>query len=170
MVSARTLVNDLYTVLTHADIPKSAVEHLVENESRLIRGAYEDGHGGGCVMTLLTETLESDLQIRSKADLVRFFGRAQGKPGQAAFVSAVESDEYQCAKWVVRAWDHQVCDELRARYGVDALRPLPKWLVLAVARKVIAEAQHRQEKAPQAAATSAAQAHPSEWLVPASAG
>jgi hypothetical protein len=104
------IVRDLIEVFTHSKISPDCLQHLIANRHRLVGGQYELIDGRGCLMFVLTEPLAS-LQIRSKEDLSRFFGRERGQsPGN-------ESPEYQPAKWLVRLVDNQICERVRARYG-----------------------------------------------------
>jgi len=110
------VVRDLVDVFTHPGITIRCLRHLLESHQRLIVGRYVLPDGRGCLMYVLTEPL-GERQIRSKGDLLRFFGRPRGLPGWPGHVAATDSPEYQPAKWLVRLVDGQVCEHTRNRYG-----------------------------------------------------
>jgi hypothetical protein len=130
------IVRDLVDVFAHPRITAGCLQHLIANHRRLIAGRYALPDGRGCLMNVLTEPL-GDGQIRSKGDLLRFFGRSYGEPAWAGHVAATDSPEYQPAKWLVRLVDGQVCDETRRRYG-RACEFFGYELALAVAAQVLA--------------------------------
>lgn len=131
------IVRDLIDVLTHPAITPHCLRHLIANRSRLTTGHYELPEGHGCLMFVLTEPL-GKRQIRSRADLVRFFGRDRGIPGWLGYVPAKDSPEYQPAKWLVRLVDGQFCEQARSRYG-RSCEFFDYELVIAVAREVLAQ-------------------------------
>jgi hypothetical protein len=131
------IVRDLVDVFTHRDVSLQCLRHLIANRHRLISGVYQTRRNRGCLMFILTEPLESR-QVRTKAELTRFFGQTRGRAGMASFVAAKDSPEYQPAKWLVRLVDAQYCEHVRARYG-RACEFFDYDLVLAVARQVLAQ-------------------------------
>jgi hypothetical protein len=131
------IVRDLVEVFAHPDITPGCLQHLIAHRERLIAGRYQEPGRLGCLMFVLTEPL-GERQIRSKRDLVRFFGRERGFFGWFGHVAAKDSPEYQPAKWIVRLIDGQFCDKLRARYG-RACEFFDYDLVIGVARQVLAQ-------------------------------
>ncbi|MEX2176251.1 MAG: hypothetical protein WD872_17955 [Pirellulaceae bacterium] len=125
------IVRDLIEILTHHDVSRDSLRHLIASRRRLARGRYRAADGRGCLMSILTERLPAHKQIHGKADLVRFFGRG------ASPLAAEHSAEYQPAKWLVRLVDGQFCRELRRRYG-RACELFDYEVVLEVARQVLA--------------------------------
>lgn len=109
------IVRDLVDVFTHPQITRDCLRHLVAHHQRLIAGQFVLPDGRGCLMNVLTEPL-GEGQIRSKGDLLRFFGRSSGVPGRLGYVAATDSPEYQPAKWLVRLVDGQICEHTRGRY------------------------------------------------------
>lgn len=158
MESQQAIKADLRAVFSREDIPTSALRHLIAQRHRLVRGVYESADGRGCFIRLLTETLPESMQVRSKADLVRVFGRAPGAPPETA---CEFSAEYQPVKWLVRLFDGQICSRVVRRYG-RVSEPLSFDLIVEVAREVLAERESRtttaaparrshRERVPQAA-------------------
>ena len=130
------IIRDLIDVLTHPEISLACLAHLIDNRGRLIAGRYRSGNRG-CLMYVMTEPLGKK-QIRSKRDLVRFFGVARGRPGFFGYVAAKDSNEYQAAKWLVRLVDGQICQHVRRRYG-RACEFFDYYLVIEVARQILAQ-------------------------------
>lgn len=131
------IVRDLIEVFVHPKITAPCLRHVIANHDRLIAGRYALPDGRGCLMFLLTELLADD-QIRSKGDLLRFFGRSVGEPGCAGYRAASDSPEYQPAKWLVRLFDGQICEQTRGRYS-RACELFGYELAIAVAAQVWAE-------------------------------
>ena len=131
------IVRDLIEIFAHPDITPRCLRHLIANRWRLVRGTYEQHSGRGCLMNVLTEPL-GKRQVRSKRDLVQFFGRQRGIFGWFGYVAAKDSPEYQPAKWIVRLVDGQYCDQVRARYG-RSCELFDYDLVIAVAAQVLAQ-------------------------------
>lgn len=140
------IVCDLIAIFSHDDISPRCLRHLIANRCRLIGGTYEHNSGRGCLMNLLTEPL-GRRQIRSKNDLVRFFGRQRGIYGWFGYVSAQDSPEYQPAKWLVRLVDGQFCRQIRARYG-RSCELFDNQLVMSVAEQVLAQREVLQAAVP----------------------
>jgi hypothetical protein len=111
MPNYERIESDLRHVL--ANFPTHCLEHVLANRHRLIRNAYFDGNGGGCLFGLLSELLPADRQIRTKKDLTRFFTGSSGPV-------AAELPQYQPARWLVRGIDG--CEEAKSRYGDDVSR------------------------------------------------
>jgi hypothetical protein len=132
------IVRDLIDVLTHPEISRTCLRHLIDQRQRLIRGAYESPDGRGCLMHVLTERLTPEKQVRNKRDLARLFGRPHGRLGMLGYIAPQDSPEYQPAKWLVRLVDGQICREVRRRYGRSA-EFFDYGLVLAVASQVLAQ-------------------------------
>lgn len=132
------IVRDLVDVLTHPEITLECLRHLLDQRGRLAGGKYELPDGRGCLMHVLTEALSPRKQIRSKTDLIRFFGRGHGRPGRIGYIPPHDSPEYQPAKWLVRLVDGQICRSVRLRYGRSA-EFFDYDLVLNVARQVLAQ-------------------------------
>jgi hypothetical protein len=132
------IVRDLVDALGHPEITLDCLRHLLSQRSRLIRGSYQSPDGRGCLMHVLTEPLSPRKQIRSKSELVRFFGRGHGRPGRIGYIAPHDSPEYQPAKWLVRLVDGQICRSVRMRYGRSA-EFFDYDLVLDVARQVLAQ-------------------------------
>jgi hypothetical protein len=130
------IVRDLVDVLTHPEITPECLEYLLAQQGRLVGGQFETPDGRGCLMRVLTEPLSPRKQIRSRSDLVRFFGRGHGRPGRLGYVPPHDSPEYQPAKWLVRLVDGQICRSVRARYGRSA-EFFDYDLVLDVAQQVL---------------------------------
>lgn len=130
------IIRDLIDVMIHREISVACLEHLIDNRGRLIAGRYRSGDRG-CLMYVLTEPL-GKRQVRSKRDLVRFFGVARGRPGFFGHVAAKDSAEYQPAKWLVRLVDGQICQHVRRRYG-RACEFFDYYLVIEVARQILAQ-------------------------------
>lgn len=131
MGTFQQLVNDLRTVFY--SVPVTCLRHLRDNQHRLTRFAYTAEGGKGCIMYLLTELLPPSEQINSRPRLVRFFG---GDP---------DAPEYQPARWIVRLWDEQVCENVRERYGANP--KLTVETIAAVLDAVIAERTAAEELA-----------------------
>lgn len=131
------IVRDLIDVFAHRGITRDCLRNLIDNRERLIAGHYELPGRRGCLMFVLTEPLGSS-QIRSKADLTRFFGRPRGLPGWPGHVAAQDSPEYQPAKWLVRLVDGQYCEHVRFRYG-RSCELFDYDLVLSVAAQVLVQ-------------------------------
>lgn len=131
------IVRDLIEVLGHPGITLACLRHLIANRGRLICGHYALADGRGCLMNMLTAPL-GIRQIRSKSDLIRFFGREHGVPGCFDMETAKNSREYQPAKWLVRLVDGQFCDQVRARYG-RACEFFDYHLVVGVAEQILAQ-------------------------------
>lgn len=129
------VVRDLVDVFTHSLITPACLQHLIDNHSRLIAGQYVLPDGRGCLMYVLTESLGA-AQIRSKGDLLRFFGRTHGEPGRPGYIAATDSPEYQPAKWLVRLVDGQICERTRDRYR-RACELFDFHLVVTVATQVL---------------------------------
>jgi len=129
------IVLDLVEVMTNRQITDECLEHLIDSRDRLIAGHFELSDNRGCLMFLLTEPL-GVVQICTRHDLTRFFGRPRGFPGWPGYVAAKDSPEYQPAKWLVRLIDGQFCEQLRARYG-RACELFDYELVIAVARELV---------------------------------
>lgn len=90
--------------------PLTCLYHLWANSHRLIRGAYIDQHGNGCIMYLLSESLPVSRRIFSKQSLLAHFSHDNND----------EAPEYQPAKWIVRLWDASDSPQIQARYGPNA--------------------------------------------------
>ena len=148
------IVRDLIEIFAHPRITADCLRHLIRNQERLVAGRYALPDGRGCLMYVLTEPLVEG-QIRSKGDLLRFFGRSWGEPGWAGYLSATDSPEYQPAKWLVRLVDGQICEQTRSRYG-RACEFFGYELVIAVAAQVLAERQVRESTRYQQASCSMA--------------
>ena len=131
------IVRDLIEIFAHPDITPRCLRHLIANRWRLMRGNYEERSGRGCLMNVLTEPL-GKRQVRSKRDLVQFFGKQRGVFGWFGYVAAKDSPEYQPAKWIVRLVDGQYCNQVRARYG-RSCELFDYDLVIAVAEQVLAQ-------------------------------
>lgn len=130
-------------------VPLDCLTHFRDNMHRLIRGSYKNSDNDGrCLFGLLTQTLPDP--IESKDDLIRFFGVQYGRPGQKGFVHPRNSEEYQPAKWLVRAWDGQEAP----RYGDYGT--LTKDFVREVLLEVIADREEIERLARAAEASSAA--------------
>jgi hypothetical protein len=129
------VIRDLVDVFAHPGITPECLRHLIRSHGRLIAGRYVLPDGRGCLMYVLTQPL-GEKQIRSKGDLLRFFGRTQGVPGWPGHVAATDSREYQPAKWLVRLIDGQVCEETRCRYR-RSCEFFDYDLVIAVAAQVL---------------------------------
>lgn len=131
------IVCDLIDIFAHPDITPRCLRHLIANRGRLVRGSYEQHSGRGCLMNVLTEPL-GKRRIRSKRDLIQFFGRQRGIFGWFGYVAAKDSPEYQSAKWIVRLVDGQYCNQVRARYG-RSCELFDYDLVIAIAQQVLAQ-------------------------------
>jgi hypothetical protein len=131
------IVRDLIDVMTHREITSDCLRHLIASRERLITGHYELPGNRGCLMFVLTQPLGA-AQIRSKSDLTRFFGREHGFVGMPGYVAAIDSPEYQPAKWLVRLVDGQFCENVRARYA-RACELFDYELVIAVARQLLVQ-------------------------------
>jgi hypothetical protein len=132
------IVRDLVDVLSRDAIPLDCLRHLLAHRDRLISGRYHAGGGRGCLFFVLTEPLGRGRHVRSKADLIRLFGRSQGSRWSRGYVAAQDSAEYQPAKWLVRLVDGQICPEVRRRYGRSA-ELFDYELVMDVAEQVLVQ-------------------------------
>ena len=133
MSGIKRVISDL--VYIYHQVPLFALLHLRDNAHRLVRDVYQTPDGRGCLMFLLTESLPADRRIDSKQALTRYFGRKGSGPD---YVLA-DDPFYQPAKWIVRLWDGQVCEGVRARYR--DCTDVSDELVLEVLDQVIAERQ-----------------------------
>lgn len=131
------IVRDLIDVLAHPAVTTDCLRNLIAQRRRLVSGHYATPDGRGCLMFVLTEPL-AGRRIRTKQDLIRFFGRSHGRPGGGSYIAAKDSAEYQPAKWLVRLVDAQYCDEVRARYG-RSCEFFDYELVIHVARQVLTQ-------------------------------
>lgn len=123
MGTFQQVIDDLRTIFY--SVPVECLRHLRDNQHRLTRFAYTAEGGKGCLMYLLTERLPASEQINCRPRLVRYFG---GDP---------DAPEYQPARWIVRLWDEQVCENVLERYGANP--KLTVETVAAVLDTVIAE-------------------------------
>ncbi|HEY2413515.1 MAG TPA: hypothetical protein VGI40_14795 [Pirellulaceae bacterium] len=131
------IIRDLVEVMMNRQITDECLRHLIASRERLVAGHYELPDDGGCLMFVLTKPL-GEAQIRTKHDLIRFFGRPRGFPGWPGYVAAKDSPEYQPAKWLVRLIDGQFCEQVRSRYG-RACELFDYDLVIAAARQILAQ-------------------------------
>jgi hypothetical protein len=136
------IVRDLVEVMTHPRLTADCLQHLVRSRDRLIRGHYRLPDGRGCLMFVLTERL-GRWQIRDKKDLTSFFGRERGIPGWPGFSAAMDSPEYQPAKWLVRLVDGQICEQVRKRYR-RSCDLFDYDLVIAVAGQILIQREPEQ--------------------------
>ena len=90
--------------------PDDCLRHVLDHSDRLIRGRYEDGKGGKCLMALLSERLPEDQRIHSRETLTTFFTGGHG-------ANYRERPEYQSPRWLVRAWDGHAASIPDSRYG-----------------------------------------------------
>jgi hypothetical protein len=93
--------------------PRSCLMHLRANRHRLVRGEYHTPAGKGCIMFLLSETLPVEQRIDSKSALLRYFRSHDGPDYDPATDPA-----QQPAKWIIRLWDNQICQDVKKRYGL----------------------------------------------------
>jgi len=132
------IVRDLIDVLSRGAITLDCLRHLLAERDRLICGRYQAGDGRGCMFYVLTEPLGFGHVVKSKPELARLFGKAQGRPWSFGYVAPEHSAEYQPAKWLVRLVDGQICPEVRRRYGRSA-ELFDYELVMAVAEQVLVQ-------------------------------
>lgn len=108
MIKMNVLRADLLKTLKY--FPDDCLKHVLEHRSRLVRGQYEDGKGGKCLMALLSELLPANQRIDSIHSLTRFFTGGEGEEYR-------QRAEYQSPRWLVRAWDGVMRSIPNSRYG-----------------------------------------------------
>lgn len=105
MKSSHELVRaDLLHVFDY--FPLDSLRFVRANSHRLIRKAYRDDKGNGCLFGLLSCQLPAEQRIESRRGLIRFFTGGSSE-------EHAKLPEYAAPKWLVRLID----GESVARYG-----------------------------------------------------
>jgi hypothetical protein len=126
----RQIEADLRAIFDH--FPTCCLEHLRDNSTRLVRGAYQMSNDRGCLMFLLSERLPERLRITDRERLKKFFAGPLSASGEVQVVD--DHPAYQGPKWIVRIWDGEPHPE---RYGTS--EPLSETTLIEVLTAVINE-------------------------------